>query len=86
MRNGLRLHLGAMLILSLALAMGQSMAAQGEAGVGEQTPADIFVSSSPCAPSAPEQFIPDDGRWLQVCLLDPLAPEATIVTRRLAGD
>lgn len=72
MRKGVPLLAGIVLILFLALR--QVTSAQGEAGVGAPAP------SSPCSPSIPEQPIPDDGRWLQVCLLDPLAPEGTTVT------
>ncbi len=36
--------------------------------------------SSSCGPSVPELPIPGDGRWLLVCLLDPMAPEATTLT------
>lgn len=69
-----RLPLSAWIVLILFLAYGPAAFAQGEAGVGAPAP------SSPCGPSVPEQPIPDDGRWLQVCLLDPLAPEGTTIT------
>ena len=36
--------------------------------------------STPCSSSVPEQPIPDDGSWLQICVLDPLASEGTTVT------
>lgn len=70
-----RLPLLAWIVLILFLARGPLASAQGEAGVSAP------ASSSPCGPSIPEQPIPDDGRWLQVCLLDPLASEGTTVTR-----
>lgn len=73
MRKGLPLPAGIVLILFLGL--GQVSSIQGKASAG------ITAPSSPCGPSIPEQPIPDDGRWLQVCLLDPLAPEGTTVTR-----
>jgi hypothetical protein len=73
------LCLGATLVLLLNLALGQSVTAQGETGIAEQVPDDV-VFTGPCGRSAPEQPIPGDGRWLQICLLDPLAPEGTTVT------
>jgi len=73
MRKWLPLPAGIVLILFLACVLAAS--AQGEAGMG------VPASSTPCGPSVPEQPIPDDGRWLQVCLLDLLAPEGTTVTR-----
>lgn len=69
-----RLPLPAWIVLILLLAWGTVASAQGEAGTGVPAP------SSSCGPSVPEQAIPDDGRWLQVCLLDPLAPEGTTIT------
>ncbi|MFZ3070413.1 MAG: hypothetical protein WA110_04745 [Anaerolineaceae bacterium] len=39
-----------------------------------------FIFTTPCASSPPEQPIPDDGSWLQICLIDPTAPVDTTVT------
>ena len=72
MREMLLLPVGIVLILLLALE--PAVSAHGEAGVGTPAP------SIPCSPSVSEQPIPDDGNWLQICLLDPLAPENTTVT------
>lgn len=69
-----RLSLPAGIVLILLLAWEPATSAQRETGVG--APASLSL----CGPSIPEQPIPDDGHWLQVCLLDPLAPEGTTVT------
>lgn len=62
------------IVLILFLAYGPAASAQGDAR------ASVLASSIPCSPSVPEQPIPDDGSWLEICLLDPLAPEGTTVT------
>lgn len=79
MKSTLWLGFGAAIILSLAL-MGMAQVSRGETDDSRQTSQEVLASLSPCGPSAPEQPIPDDGRWLQICLLDPMAPEATTVT------
>jgi hypothetical protein len=39
------------------------------------------LTSAPCAPLSAAQPIPDDGRWLRVCLFTPPVPEGAIVAR-----
>jgi len=74
-----RTVLGVILIF-LALTVRQPALAQGKPNAGDELSSGISISSTACDRSAPEQPIPDDGHWLQVCLLDPLAPEASAVT------
>ena len=72
MKNRVLLLIGILLCLLSFIAIRETMSAQG-----------IMLKPpipSPCRPSALEQPIPDDGRWLQVCLLDPMAPEGTMVS------
>jgi subtilisin-like proprotein convertase family protein len=68
MSNRVWLLTGILLSL-LSIILSQSVSAQS--GTSD---------SSSCGSSVPEQPIPDDGRWLRICLLDPMAPEATTVT------
>lgn len=79
MRSTLWLGFGAAIILSLAL-MGMAQVTQGETDDSRQILQEFLAFLSPCGPSTPEQPIPDDGRWLQICLLDPMAPEASTAT------
>jgi len=61
MSNRVWLLTGILLSL-LSITLSQSVSAQSGA-----------PDSSSCGPSVSEQPIPDDGRWLQICLLDPMA-------------
>lgn len=49
------------------------------------TPRDVFASSDPqedqkCVFQSNVLAIPDDGTWLQICVIDPSAPEGSTVT------
>lgn len=39
-----------------------------------------FQNDKSCVPFKPGQEIPDDNRWLSVCISDPVAPENGIIT------
>ena len=80
MRSTLWLGFGtAIILLSLAL-MGMAQVTQGETDDSRQISQEVLASLTSCGPPAPERPIPDNGRWLQVCLLDPMAPEGTRVS------
>ena len=79
------LIIGALLIISLYMSTGQPVLAIGslENKVDEHNPISIpatFPAETPASETCREQEIPDDGSWLQVCLLDPIAPDQGTVT------
>jgi hypothetical protein len=49
-------------------------------GSNKLDPAVTLDTQTPCSAIFQEQPIPDDGSWLQVCLLDPNAPDKNTVT------
>jgi len=76
---------GALLVIVLCLGIWHSVGAKGQRydQADQRSPIvapGTFVSSAPCSATFHEQEIPDDGRWLQVCLTDPNAPDQSTVT------
>jgi len=74
MKHSLGLVIGALLSLSLYISTDSSVRAIGEASTA-------LATKPLCSTQFHEQEIPDDGSWLQVCLLDPAAPDGTTVTK-----
>jgi len=77
--------LGALLVIVLCFGIWRSVLAMGQRydRTDQYSPIaapDVFASPSPCSATFHEQEIPDDGRWLQVCLTDPNAPDQSTVT------
>jgi hypothetical protein len=77
--------LGALLVIVLCFGAWRSAWAMGQRHdqADRHAPVvapDTFASPSPCSATFHEQEIPDDGSWLQVCLLDPSAPDQSTIT------
>ena len=84
MKRSVCLVIGTLLVISLHIGTGQSALAleQQPAQAGEHNPISPNTSAfqASCPATIREQDIPDDGSWLQVCLMDPHAPDQSTVT------
>lgn len=74
-----------LLIMSLHLGTSQPVLAIGSLDnlIDERSSISLpgtIASETACSGIFKEEEIPDDGSWLQVCLLDPLAPDQGTVT------
>ncbi|OGO26400.1 MAG: hypothetical protein A2W33_10785 [Chloroflexi bacterium RBG_16_52_11] len=70
--------IGALLVAILLLGVTHSVMAGARHSEQELTnpvAPSAYTEQIPCSGTFHEQQIPDDGSWLQVCLLDPAAPD-----------